>query len=1046
MMSRFFITRPIFACVISAFIVIAGLAGMRALPISAYPNIIPPQVTVNAIYPGATAETIAETVAAPLEEQINGVEGMLYMNSVNSGSGMLTVNVTFAVGTDPDLATINVNNRVQAAVPKLPEEVRRQGVTVLKGYPTFLQIISFSSPDQSVEEIVVANHVLLYVADELRRVPGVGDVQIWGQKYSMRIWLQPDKLAQLGLTTRDVAQAVREQNSQFASGRVGVEPMPDNVDFTFAVTAQGRMSTPEEFGAIVVRMTEAGAIVRLRDVARIELGAQSYDFTGTNNGLPAIMGAVILAPGANALQVGAAVKQRLQELSADFPKGMEYSVPYDTNRFVELSIKEVVKTLFEALILVFVVVLVFLQNWRATLIPMLAVPVSLIGTFAAMYLLGFSINMLTLFGMVLAIGIVVDDAIVVLENVERIMSSERLPAREATSKAMEQVTRPVIAIVLVLTAVFLPVAFMGGLVGEMYRQFAVTISISVIISGFVALTLTPALCALLLRHEDSVHNRYVQKFNDWFARMTGRYMHGVGFLMRRSAIAAGVFAVMLLASVGLYRAVPSSLAPAEDQGYFFVIAILQDAASLDRTTKAVKQIITEVKKHPAVEGALGMIGVDPLTFAYRTNASAIWVPLIPWDERKSEDMSPGAVVGYVFGASAKVRDAFIIAVEPPPIDGLSQIGGFEAYIQSRGSGDAKALEAVTQKFMAAAAKQPELANVNTSFSASVPQIRIDLDREKAMLLGVPIPDVFETLQSTMGAMYVNDFNKSGRVFQVQLQSEPRFRAHPEDIRDVYVRSRSGELVPLTALASVREVTGPEIVERFNVFMSAKVIGNASPGHSSGEALAAVERVAAETLPSGYTLAWTGAAYQEKISGASSNGIFALGVLMVFLILAAQFERWTLPLAVILAVPFAAFGALLAVWLRGLENNIYLQIGMLTLVGLAAKNAILIVEFAMIKQADGMSYAEAALEGARLRFRPIIMTSLTLIFGVLPLAISTGAGAASRHALGTTVIGGMLGATFIATLFVPLFYRWIAGLGKHRAAARGPQDAEGVGHA
>ncbi|PZN35061.1 MAG: hypothetical protein DIU71_01055 [Proteobacteria bacterium] len=628
------------------------------------------------------------------------------------------------------------------------------------------------------------------------------------------------------------------------------------------------------------------------------------------------------------------------------------------------------------------------------------------------------------------------------------MRTDRLPAPVATHIAMKEVTRPVISIVLVLTAVFLPVAFLGGLVGEMYRQFAITISISVIISGFVALTLTPALCAMLLRQEDVTHHGALARFGAWFDKMTGHYLRGVNFIMKRGVLAAGIFAAMLLAFAGLYRAVPTSLAPNEDQGYVFMVALLQDAASLDRTVTAVNTMTQELLQHPAVESTLGMSGLDPLTFAYRTNAGAVWVPLKDWAERKSPELSPSAVVGSIFAAGAKVRDAMFIAFEPPPIEGLSQTGGFEAYIQSRGQGDLKALAEVTQQFIAAAAKRPELTGVNTTFSANVPQIRIDLDREKAMSLGVPVANVFETLQSTFGALYVNDFNRSGRVFQVQLQSEPDFRAYPEDIRDVYVRASSGALVPLTALATIRNVTGAEVVERFNVFTSAKVIGNAAPGYSSGDALAAVEEVAAQVLPEGYTLAWTGSSYQEKESSGSAGGIFMLGVLMVFLILAAQFERWTLPLAVILAVPFAAFGALAAVWLRGLENSIYLQIGMLTLIGLAAKNAILIVEFAMMKQAEGMPLREAAVEGARLRFRPIIMTSLAFMFGVLPLAISSGAGAASRHAIGTTVIGGMLAATFIATLFVPLFYCWIAGLGERRkrAAEMPAGPAPGSDHA
>ncbi|HEX9772318.1 MAG TPA: efflux RND transporter permease subunit, partial [Steroidobacteraceae bacterium] len=671
MISRFFIDRPIFASVVSAFIVIAGLAAIRALPVAAYPDILPPEVEVAAFYPGANSETVAETVAAPLEQQINGVDGMLYLRSASAGNGSLSITVTFAIGTDPDLATINVDNRAQAALPTLPEEVRRQGVTVRKRSSTILQILTIDSTDPRHDQIFMSNYALFNVVDELRRIPGVGDAQIFGAKdYSIRVWLRPDRMAQLGLTPSDVAAAIREQNAQFAAGRVGQAPTSDPVDFTFSVTTMGRLEEPEQFGEIILRTTHDGGFVKLKDVARIELGSRDYDFVGKRNGKPTVPIGIFMQPGANALEVGDAVKERLAELIKSAPSGFEFSVPYDTTKFVRVSIREVIKTLAESMALVFAVVFLFLQKWRATLIPMLAVPVSLIGTFAAMLLFGFSINTLTLFGMVLSIGIVVDDAIVVLENVERIIRDEGLSPREATRKAMQQVTGPVIAIVFVLTAVFLPVAFLGGLVGEMYRQFAITIAVSVAISGFVALTLTPALCAALLREEHGTRNAFFQRFNGWFARMTGRYSDGVHYLMRRAALSFGVFAAMLVAIAVMFRAVPGSLAPTEDQGYILAIPLLQDAASLDRTEAATDQLSEALLAHPAVDGVVAFAGLDVLTFSNRTNAGVIWVVLKDWGERHGKDLSAAAVVAHAFGAGAAIRDAFVLAFEPPPIEGL----------------------------------------------------------------------------------------------------------------------------------------------------------------------------------------------------------------------------------------------------------------------------------------------------------------------------------------------------------------------------------------
>ncbi len=1023
MISNFFIDRPLFAMVVSAFIVIAGLAAFHSLPVSMYPDIAPPTVGVSTAYPGASADVIAETVAAPLEQALNGVEGMLYMRSANSSSGAMQLSITFAVGTNPDLAVINVQNRVQSALPLLPEEVRRQGVTVAKSLPSFLQVVTLDSPDGRYDQLFVSNYATINVLDELRRIPGVGDLQIFGARdYSVRIWLKPDRLASFGLTPNDVAAAVREQNTQSASGRLGDEPMSSRVDLTLSVTTQGRLSDPEQFERIVLKAGPGGEIVRLRDVARVELGARDYSFGMSRRGRPIVGAAIVLAPRANALQVSKAVYDKMEELGAKFPAGLTWAIPYDTSKYVRTSMHEVGVTFVEAMILVFLVVWLFLYNLRATFIPTMAVPVSLVGTFAGMYLLGFSINSLTLFGMVLSIGIVVDDAIVVLENVERHMRAEHVDPKEATRRAMAEVSRPVIAIVLVLNAVFLPVAFLGGLVGEMYRQFAITIAVSVTISGFIALTLTPAMCALLLKTGEVEPKGLLARFDAGFGHVTDRYLGGVKWMLRHRGVAAGLIVVMLGAILLMTRSVPSALAPDEDQGYVIAIAALPPAASLQRTDAVLKQLDKAVFAHPAYQDNFTVTGFDVLTNAQRSNAGVSFIILKDWSERRKPELAAGNVATALMVAGAGIKDGFIFSLSPPAVEGLSNTGGFEGFVQARSGNDYAALEGATQKLVAAAAKRPELTGVGTSYSSGVPRVQVNMDLEKAKLLGLSIDDVNATLQSTFGAYYVNDFNRNGRVYRVQMQSEDEYRAHPENLRDVYVRSKTGQMIPLTAIAQVQEVTGPDVLERFNLFPSARLFGSPAPGYSSGQALAAMEQLAAENLPEGYQLVWSGQSFQEKTSNQNTLGIFALAVLMVFLILAAQYERLTLPLAVILAVPFAVFGAFLAVWLRGLYDDLYLQIGLVTLVGLAAKNAILIVEFAAhMHREQNMSLVDAAVEAARLRFRPIVMTSLAFILGVLPLAVSTGAGAASRHSIGTGVIGGMLAATFIAVLFIPLFF-------------------------
>ena len=1042
MFSAFFIRRPIFASVISIIILLAGFAAMRTLSVEQYPQIVPPQVLVSATYPGAPAEVIAQTVAAPLEQQINGVDNMLYVNSASASNGQLSLTVTFAIGTNADQATINVNNRVQSALAQLPEEVRRQGVTVQKQSANFLQVIALDSPDKRYDSVYISNYALVNVLDEIKRISGVGNAMIFGAKdYSMRIWLKPDRMAQLKLAPSQVAAAIREQNAQFAAGKVGAEPTNSPVEFTYTVTTQGRLQSAEEFENIIVRANPDGSKVRVKDIARVELGAKDYSFSATRNGQPTIPIGIYLAPGANQLETAQAVRDKMAELKQRFPAGLTYKIPYDTTKFVQVSIDEVVKTLGEAMVLVFLVVYLFLQNWRATLIPSLAVPVSIVGTFAGMYVLGFSINTLTLFGMVLAIGIVVDDAIVVLENVERIMEEDKLSPVEATLKAMQEVTGPVIAIVLVLCAVFIPVAFMGGLAGQMYKQFAITIAMSVVISGIVALTLTPALCAVLLKPGHQAAHKFFDVFNNWFARMTGRYTRGVAFFVRRSTIGMLVFAGVIALTIGLFRVVPGGLVPDEDQGYVIAVTLLPDGASLSRTLNATQQVDKLAMAHPAVTDVLTFTGFDLLTGSFKTNSGASFLTLKDWKERTAERDQAESIVGYMFGAGMSVKEAMVLAFNPPPISGMSSTGGFEVYVQNRGNGSSKDLAAATQKLIEAAHKRPELGHLSTTFSADVPQLFIQLDREKAKTYGVSISDVFDTMQSTFGELYVNDFNKQGRTFRVQLQSEADFRSRPEDIRNVYVRAQSGEMIPLTALVAVKQGTGPEIVVRYNILPAVKTVGGPAPGYSSGQAIAAMEQLAHETLSDDYGLAWTGAAFQEKQTGGTSALVFVFALVMVFLILAAQYERWNLPIAVLLAVPFAVFGAISANWLRGMANDVYFQIALVTLIGLAAKNAILIVEFAMLKLEEGLSLADAAIAAARLRFRPIIMTSLAFVLGCVPLAISTGAGAASRHSIGTGVIGGMLAATFIAPFFIPMFFMLIMQL-RRRSAAPAASSAHG----
>jgi multidrug efflux pump len=1048
---NFFLRRPVLSAVVSIIITLVGFLALINLPIAQYPDLIPPSVVVQASYPGASAETISATVLAPLEVAINGVENMLYMtSSASSASGSGVINIYFALGTNADMALVNVNNKVNLAQTSLPETVRRLGLTVFKRSPAILQLISLSSPDNRYDSIYLHNYMEMNIADEIKRVPGVGDCSIFGSlDYSMRIWLQPDKLAKYGLTVGDVVNAISEQNAEFAPGRLGDMPSPDSTQLTWQIDTQGRLVTPEEFGAIIVRNGPDSAMLRLRDIAEVTLGGQDYSISSEVDNRTGRMGGVFLLPGANAIATGQRVRAKIEEIQKGFPEGLVCEIVVDTNDYVMESIKEVAYTLIEAMILVVFVVFVFLQNWRATLIPCIAVPVSIVGTFAGLYALGFTINTLTLFGMVLAIGIVVDDAIVVLENVERIMRTEHLPAKEATAKAMNEVTAPVVAIVLVLCAVFIPVSFMGGLAGQMYKQFAITISVSVVLSGIVALTLTPALCGLLLKPHDPeyVPPRFFLWFNGFFANVTHRYLRTVRFVKDSGLRAMLLFGCMVLALVWLARVVPGGLVPSEDQGYTLGMALLADGASQHRTRTVTKQVADFALNDPTVKHIVTLNSIDITTMSAKSNYGTFFIAMRPWGERKDPGMSADDLVGRIFAQTFAQPEAVVIGFSPPPISGMSTTGGFEAFVQMRGDGTIYDLEATANMLAVEAVskdengvpKYPAIGQVQSLFATGAPQLFAKLDRERCRDMGVSITDVFSAMSATFGSMYVNDFNYLGRTFQVRMQAQSEYRALPEDLSDVYVRGSGGGMIPLTSIMTLERRTAPQAVERYNVFPAAHMLGNPAPGYTTGDAIADMERVAAAALPNDYTLGWVGSSLQEKLAKADTTLIFMLALVMVFLILAAQYESWTLPLAVLTAVPFGVFGAFLATWARGLSNDVYFQVALVTLVGLAAKNAILIVEFAVDAWREGRSLEVAAMHASRLRFRPIIMTSFAFILGCVPLAISTGAGANSRHAIGTAVIGGMLAATCIATLFVPYFFRSIMQISLKIQGKRDPHE-------
>ncbi|MDN4057783.1 multidrug efflux RND transporter permease subunit [Massilia sp. YIM B02769] len=1037
--SRFFVDKPIFAIVLSVLVFVGGLLSIFKLPISEYPDVVPPSVVVRAQYPGANPKVIAETVAAPLEEQINGVENMLYMSSQNTSDGALMLTLTFAIGTDVEQAETQVQNRVQRALPRLPEEVRQIGVTTVKSSPNLTMVVHLKSPDGRYDDLYLRNYATLNIKDRLARIHGMGEVQLFGSgDYAMRVWLDPQKVAARGLVAGDVVDAIREQNVQVAAGVIGQGPSKD-ADFQLTVNTQGRLSNTEEFGNIVVKTNADGATTLLKDVARLEMGSNSYALRALLDNKSAVAIPIFEAPNANALQLSTDVRATMAELSKEFPEGVEYSIVYDPTQFVRESIDSVIHTLLEAVVLVALVVIVFLQSWRASIIPLLAVPVSVIGTFAVMLMFGFSINTLSLFGLVLAIGIVVDDAIVVVENVERNITNGLSP-HDATIQAMKEVSGPIIAIALVLCAVFVPIAFVSGLTGQFYRQFALTIAISTVISAFASLTLAPALSAALLKaHDapkdrltrmmDAVFGRFFAAFNRFFGRASHRYEGGVKTVLRRKTLSLGVYAILGIAAVFMFKVVPPGFVPQQDKAYLIGFAQLPDAASLDRTDAVIRKMSSIAGQIPGVESSVAFPGLSINGFTNAPNSGIVFTTLKPFHERKGKEQSAEAIAAEINKRMGAVEDAFVMVLPPPPVNGLGTTGGFKMMLEDRGNLGYDALYKATQAMQAKAWADPRLQGVFSSYQINVPQLFADVDRVKAKQLGVPLQTIYQTLQVNLGSLYVNDFNQFGRTYQVRVQADAQFRSQPEQIAQLKVRSNSGEMIPLSSLMQVKDSYGPDRVQRYNAYVSADMNGGPAAGVSSGQAQAIFEQIAKETLPKGIAYEWTDLTYQDILSGNTMVYVFPLCVLLVFLVLAAQYESWTLPLAVILIVPMSILCALVGVKLSGGDNNIFTQIALFVLVGLASKNAILIVEFARELEHHGRSIVEAALEACHLRLRPILMTSIAFIMGVVPLVFSSGAGAEMRHAMGVAVFAGMLGVTFFGLFLTPVFYVLLRTLAK-----------------